>query len=68
MAIGVMKAIYEYGLSTPKDFSLIGFSDALIAESIYPELTTANQFSLFRLLLVKGRLVFGQLPQYHRSP
>jgi LacI family transcriptional regulator len=44
MAIGVMKAIYEYGFAIPKDFSLIGFGDAPIAESLYPGLTTVNQF------------------------
>lgn len=44
IAVGVMKAVYERGMSIPGDYSLIGFSDIPIAKQLYPELTTVNQF------------------------
>ncbi len=44
IAIGVMKSIYEHSFAIPGDFSLVGFNDIPIAEQLYPELTTVNQF------------------------
>ena len=44
LAIGIMKAVYEAGLTIPKDISLVGFSDIPIAAELYPPLTTVNQF------------------------
>ncbi|MDZ4767385.1 MAG: LacI family DNA-binding transcriptional regulator [Chloroflexota bacterium] len=43
MAIGVMHAAAELGMSLPKDLSIIGFDDIPAAKYIIPELTTVNQ-------------------------
>ena len=44
LAIGVMRAIYEKGLTIPKDYSIVGFSDIPISAQLFPGLTTVNQF------------------------
>jgi LacI family transcriptional regulator len=43
MAIGVMHAAAELGLSLPRDVSIIGFDDIPAAKFIIPELTTVSQ-------------------------
>lgn len=43
MALGVMKAVREEGLSIPEDVSVIGFDDIPIAEYMTPALTTIRQ-------------------------
>ena len=43
MAAGAIGAIYERGLSVPKDVSVCGFDDTPIARHIYPALTTVRQ-------------------------
>lgn len=43
MAVGVIKAIKEAGLSVPKDISVIGFDDVPFSTIITPELTTIHQ-------------------------
>ncbi len=44
VAIGIMQAYYERGLSIPTDLSLVGFGDMPIAAALHPPLTTVNQF------------------------
>ncbi len=44
IAIGVMSAVFESGHSIPGDFSLIGFSNIPLSESVFPKLTTVDQF------------------------
>ncbi|GAK87411.1 ribose operon repressor [Vibrio ponticus] len=43
MAMGVINAAYEKGLSVPKDFSIIGYDDIHIAKFMTPPLTTIHQ-------------------------
>jgi len=43
IAIGVMDAAREAGLSIPEDLSIIGFDDIMLASRIYPPLTTIAQ-------------------------
>ncbi|MDU5110694.1 MAG: LacI family DNA-binding transcriptional regulator [Clostridium sp.] len=43
MAIGAIKAIFEKGLSVPKDISIIGFDDIGFAEYATPSLTTIKR-------------------------
>ncbi len=43
MAAGAIGAIYERGLSVPRDVSVCGFDDTPIARHIYPALTTVRQ-------------------------
>jgi len=45
IAAGVYKAIYAAGLTIPGDFSIIGFSGIPLSKSLFPELTTVDQFA-----------------------
>ncbi|MDO4549445.1 MAG: LacI family DNA-binding transcriptional regulator, partial [Clostridia bacterium] len=40
IAVGALRCIYENGLSCPRDISIIGYEDGLLAEYAYPPLTT----------------------------
>ncbi|MFE4354215.1 substrate-binding domain-containing protein [Peribacillus butanolivorans] len=40
ICLGAMKAIYDRGLSIPKDISIIGFHDVFFATTLQPALTT----------------------------
>jgi DNA-binding LacI/PurR family transcriptional regulator len=42
-AIGAIRAIQDAGLSCPRDISVIGFDDIIVAEYFYPRLTTVRQ-------------------------
>lgn len=42
-AIGAIRAIEDVGLSCPRDISVIGFDDILVAEYTNPRLTTVRQ-------------------------
>jgi LacI family transcriptional regulator len=43
MAVGVLQAARERGLSVPEDLSVVGFDDAELARSVTPALTTVRQ-------------------------
>ncbi|GCE22736.1 LacI family DNA-binding transcriptional regulator [Dictyobacter kobayashii] len=43
MAVGVLRAAAEQGLSVPQDLSVIGFDDARFASFVTPTLTTVHQ-------------------------
>jgi len=42
-AIGAIRAIQDAGLSCPRDISVIGFDDIIVAEYFNPRLTTVRQ-------------------------
>lgn len=43
LAIGLMKRIRELGFDTPKDLSVIGYDDIMVANVVFPGLTTIHQ-------------------------
>lgn len=43
MAIGVISAIYDYGLRVPEDISVVGFDGIQIGEFYCPKITTIEQ-------------------------
>jgi LacI family transcriptional regulator len=43
MALGVMRAAAERGVSIPRDLSLVGFDDMQLAAHVHPPLTTLRQ-------------------------
>jgi DNA-binding LacI/PurR family transcriptional regulator len=43
MAIGVVRAAWERGLSVPRDLAVVGFDDIALATLIQPALTTVRQ-------------------------
>ncbi len=45
MAVGMLKAFQQNGISVPKDISIIGFDDILISQYVTPGLTTMRQNS-----------------------
>lgn len=66
IAIGAMRAIYEQGLSIPKDIALIGFNDNPQSEYTYPPLSTVRVFTEFMgeqaLLSVCERIEGRKIP------
>jgi DNA-binding LacI/PurR family transcriptional regulator len=66
-AIGALQSLRTHGLHVPKDMSLIGFDDIVLAESTDPPLTTVNVSrvkvaeSAFQSLyeLINGEAEFG---------
>jgi LacI family transcriptional regulator len=45
VAIGAIKSALEHGVKIPKDISIVGFDDTLLATAVIPELTTVSQQS-----------------------
>ena len=43
MALGLMRALHERGLSIPGDVSVVGFDDMAEAQAFWPPLTTVHQ-------------------------
>jgi DNA-binding LacI/PurR family transcriptional regulator len=43
MAAGVLRALHEAGRAVPRDVSVVGFDDILLAEHLWPPLTTVVQ-------------------------
>jgi LacI family transcriptional regulator len=43
MAIGVIHAAYEHGMTLPDDLSVVGFDDIPLASYVVPALTTIAQ-------------------------
>ncbi|NIK57332.1 LacI family DNA-binding transcriptional regulator [Kribbella shirazensis] len=43
MALGFLRAIYEAGVSVPRDISVVGFDDNEFAPQTFPPLTTVRQ-------------------------
>jgi DNA-binding LacI/PurR family transcriptional regulator len=66
MALGLIRALYEHGLSVPGDVSVVGFDDAEFASQVYPPLTTVRQdFSAVgqRCLEILMTLIHGGTPE-----
>lgn len=58
MALGVMSAFRERGLSVPRDVSVVGFDDVPEAAYLYPPLTTVRQdFAALGQLMMQKILV-----------
>jgi DNA-binding LacI/PurR family transcriptional regulator len=43
MALGFLRALYEAGVSVPRDISVVGFDDNEFAAQVHPPLTTVRQ-------------------------
>tara|TARA_B100000768_G_scaffold151047_1_gene146094 strand:+ start:7735 stop:8757 length:1023 start_codon:yes stop_codon:yes gene_type:complete len=43
MAAGLIAAAHKFGLSVPKDLSIAGFDDSVVATVVWPPLTTVRQ-------------------------
>ncbi len=43
MALAFLRALYEHGVSVPKDISVVGFDDNEFAPQMFPPLTTVRQ-------------------------
>ena len=67
MALGVMDAIRERGLSIPEDVSVIGFDDIPQASTTHPKLTTVRQ-PLEQMGRVGVKLLLEQLEHPERPP
>ena len=67
MAIGVMHAAEEFGLSIPRDLSVVGFDDIDIARYTNPPLTTIRQ-PVRRKGEEAVRLLLAQLDQHPAAP
>jgi DNA-binding LacI/PurR family transcriptional regulator len=65
MAAGAIKAAKEENLSVPKDISIVGFDDQIIAEMSDPPLTTVRQ-PLYQVGILSARRLFniidGKIP------
>lgn len=63
MAIGLMSALRERGLSVPEDVSIVGFDDVPEAGYLYPPLTTVRQdFDTLGELIMQKVLVAVEEP------
>ncbi len=60
MAVGVIHAAQAAGLSVPEDFSVTGYDNDSLCNSIYPGLTTLSQ-DFFRIGQVAATLMHCQL-------
>jgi LacI family transcriptional regulator len=59
-AIGAIRAIEDAGLSCPRDISVIGFDDILVAEYTNPRLTTVRQ-PLHKMGLAAAELLIKRI-------
>lgn len=59
-AIGAIRAIEDAGLSCPRDISVIGFDDILVAEYTNPRLTTVRQ-PLHKMGLTSAELLVKRI-------
>jgi DNA-binding LacI/PurR family transcriptional regulator len=57
LAIGVMRALSELGLSVPGDVALTSFNDSLYAEMTHPQLTSSS-FPAFRMGMAAADLLY----------
>lgn len=67
MALGVMAAAHDLGLSIPQDLAVVGFDDLLAASLVTPALTTVTQFSQ-RLGRRAAEMLFERLDGRETGP
>lgn len=60
LALGVLKAIHEAGLSIPDDIAVIGYDDTEIADFLIPSLTTVRQPSK-RIGEIAAKILFEKI-------
>jgi DNA-binding LacI/PurR family transcriptional regulator len=69
MALGVLRAFTEAGISVPRDVSLVGFDNSIGSDNFIPPLTTVNQdFSALGELCIDLviELIAGREPNPHQ--
>jgi DNA-binding LacI/PurR family transcriptional regulator len=59
-AIGAIRAIQDAGLTCPRDISVIGFDDIIVAEYLSPRLTTVRQ-PLFKMGAAAAELLIKRI-------
>jgi DNA-binding LacI/PurR family transcriptional regulator len=59
-AIGAIRAIEDVGLNCPRDISVIGFDDIIVAEFLTPRLTTVRQ-PLYKMGLAAAELLIKRI-------
>ncbi len=62
MAAGAMRAARDRGLDVPRDLSLVGYDDVLLAQYLSPALTTVRQ-PLFDMGRAAGDIAIALLEQ-----
>ncbi|QVQ54796.1 LacI family DNA-binding transcriptional regulator [Spiractinospora alimapuensis] len=69
LALGLLKALNERGLSIPRDLSLIGYDDISVAGLVHPGLTTVAQptYELGRAAMRLLHSEFGDDAHQHQS-
>lgn len=69
LALGLLKALNERGLSIPRDLSLIGYDDISVASLVHPGLTTVAQpkYNLGRAAMRLLHSEFGDAAHHHQS-
>lgn len=67
IALGIMRGVYEAGLSIPEDISIVGINDIPTAQYTVPPLTTVKLYSEFMgetaVYLLNERLDFRKVPK-----
>lgn len=65
MAIGVLNACKEAGLSIPEDFSIIGFDNIILSKLVEPKVTTIDQ-NMYELGNQAARLIVDNIRAENR--
>lgn len=60
LALGLMKALIEHGITVPGEIAITGFTDSPAAGIVTPELTTVEQ-PTHRLGMVAARMLFDMI-------
>lgn len=60
MAMGVINAVFDSGLSCPEDISVMGFDNIDLSEATRPSLTTVSQ-PMYEIGAVAARMLIKML-------
>jgi LacI family transcriptional regulator len=66
-AIGVMREAYDYGITIPRDLSVVGFDDIRLAQFMIPPLTTV-QMSQMELARIAFQSLLTETARKTRAP